>query len=248
MYIAGLISQLFSLLIAEKALLDVAASAFAVMGVMQSFPLMRRAYLLFQAHKETEEKAFHKALTSDNLEVVGKYLGDKLGAVDLGTYVRDATIRNRVDTYVEKLARFLDAPLDKLVPASQSNKAKRPGKKTSRQRKPPAGQYPEVIRKAVDDLERGEIWNALARLRRDLEKQLRAKIPNAPRSLSLRQLIELISPKMEKDNILRPTRKFLHIANAAIHGEDIDIDDARLAIEYARQIYEWLNEWLDQKK
>ncbi|UBH07054.1 hypothetical protein K8P10_002565 [Leucobacter sp. Psy1] len=93
--------------------------------------------------------------------------------------------------------------------------------------------------KAVKDIEEGETWNALARMRRELEKVLgdllNASTANGkPRGIG-RSLSIASKQGLVPESVLQYLRFPLSVANAAIHGEEVEAGTALEAVQMIDQ-------------
>lgn len=64
----------------------------------------------WRGRRQTEEQAFYAAMETLDFKTIGRFLDRNIGALDFETYSADPTVRRRVDTYLVRIARFLEQP------------------------------------------------------------------------------------------------------------------------------------------
>ncbi|MBP7815196.1 MAG: hypothetical protein KA085_03665 [Phenylobacterium sp.] len=239
-----------SVIFAIGGILDIVAPA--LLGAIGSVVLGGTKSLLesWKSQRLSTESSFNAALESDDLATISRYLRDELGQVTTDVYLRDAKVRHRVDRCLARLGAFVAPPTEEAqlvelaaggIATPTTKKVDARGKAdfdvlplSARRNDPPA------ISKALESLRAGEAWNALAGLRRDLEKLLRAR-RNPIASSSTRS--NRLSLKYDVPADAAPAfYRFWRIASQAIHGEEISDEDAVQAIEDARLVYEILDQ------
>lgn len=200
---------------------------------------------------QTSKAEFEEALNSTNLNVLSNYLKYKLGGVTVTDYVGKSVPRERIDQYVAKLTEFVGSGLsenDKRIlengiettPATYNAGVSEEAAAVDSTGEEvavgavevrivqPSG--PDILQKAWAMIENGEVWSALATVRRDLDMRLK---PWAHRS---QILIHRLRQHFDSSVIIDYDR-FRRIANRAVHGEDVTLEDARTALNCAATVY-----------
>ena len=192
--------------------------------------------------KQADEKIFRKALNSDDLKILGSYVDKVIGKFSVCEYVSNPDVSNKVDSYLEKLKSFVGTDTEV---QTQIKEIEHPAEI----RKPL--KYPKELERVNAGLRTGEIWNALARLRRHIEITLReaAEVKGIPieyyRYASARNLLNLLKDRQVVSPIVHESLTYaIAICNKAIHGLDVSSSEAEDAISYAtnglRTIYRML--------
>lgn len=175
----------------------------------------------------TEEEKLNKILATDDIKELGNYFDNSLSNISIYQYSTNEKVFNKVNRYLESVQEYvgitenikkeIEPKIKKLEPISKSLDEFAPIKK---------------------ELETGEPWNALARLRRHIEITLRnileSKDITLKRARSAGQLLELLEStsninKSDAHNL----RYAITISNKAIHGYDIQKNQAEEAIKHA---------------
>lgn len=187
------------------------------------------------AKKLAAEAAFTDALNSDDLKKLSTYLRDEFGQVPLSMYLRNSDLRSRLDKYLVRLTDFV-APPPTEADAAKGQPVEGVGPATA----VPLTTYwqnepndPPQIVAALQSARSGESWNALARLRRDLEARFRVALLGVNTDASRIPVHKLPIPS-DAEYVFR---RFYRSASRAIHGEDVSEDEVIQAIQDARVVY-----------
>lgn len=180
--------------------------------------------------QKTEEKKFENVLASDDIVVLGSYLNNVLGPINIYEYTASPKIAERLDKYLERIQAYIGT-----------------GDEVSKGIERPQTIEPDIFSRQLSDefgkilkeVRTGEAWNALARLRRYIEITLKETVKilgipqegvaSAGRLLSLLERSEFINK-----NISGKLRYSISICNKAVHGLDISPQEAEEAIYLAR--------------
>jgi hypothetical protein len=172
----------------------------------------------------SEETRFQDLLEASDLRALGGYLDDTLGGFSVRDYAADSIIAARFDRLLGRLESFVDLRHDGDSALPREEKADAV--------MAPAGI--SEVGNAWRDIERGELWNGLAKLRRYIELTLRdflarndipvGELRSAGQMVRLAERRRLLSPEIATD-----LRYAIDVANRAIHGSDISDDQAREA-------------------
>jgi hypothetical protein len=221
-----------------------------LVGVLATFSLSLSIWDKIRSYRAAklklraaEESSFVAALASDDLDKLGQYLDEKIGAFDISEYVSNTMVADRVDRYIGRILSFVGTDED----VSEDEKVEPPTHE-------PDDTYSSivVVDDAVDTVEPveqpfhsflveaevGESWNALARLRRHVEIELRAIAANLgfkERHLhSAGQIIQILSKKTGVNmDALGRLRYAVSVCNRAIHGREVSDAEAAEAVSNA---------------
>ncbi|WP_292371057.1 hypothetical protein [Methanoregula sp. UBA64] len=202
-------------------------------------------YLAFHLRKEkinqAKEENFRKALESDDLETLGNFLERDIGNFTINEYVSDDTVNLKVNSYFERLQVFLSTPQEI---RNESPKTVQLPLQNGDQPLPN-----EDYKKILNELNFGDTWNSLARLRRTIEVQLkdyaRANEIQIRDQISAGQMLNILKNQNKiSDSVFKNLKFSVSIANNAIHGKDVSYDEAQEAITHARIAIEELNRGL----
>lgn len=209
--------------------------AFAVAGFVARAQFKSQ---LEKLHAAEDARNLEVALQSDDLASLGKYLENTLGDVSLWSYRYSKDDAKKIDGYLERLVEFTakepttDAPSATL---SVGETALRPNQSSN--------VAAPMFLQAMTEVEEGKTWNALAMLRRDMERRFRRLIKTLDPKISWASLgamirhphiRDLLSTRNVDDEQLRA---IISIANRAVHGDDVTADEAQNAILAAADIY-----------
>ena len=227
---------------------DALVRLITTLGVITSLPSITLS--IYQAYrgkrvqqdrlKAANEEKFQNALKSDDISVVGRYLDSTLGSFTISEYAASKEVASKVDLLLHRISNFIGTTdeIAKMGPITDEKIGSilSLGKDTG---------HPGLnfeLKRIRDELERGETWNALARLRRHIEITLRAIAKQ--RDLGGTELNSaggLLRILEKKDFINPDAAKMLKYAvdkcNRAIHGFDITYEEALDAVGEASQAF-----------
>jgi hypothetical protein len=203
--------------------------------------------------RAAEEQQFAQVLESDDLTELGAYLDNVLGDFAVSEYADDRAVRHRVDSYLRRIQDFVGTVEDFRASAAPAEdhvaKAAAPAGPTGAPTEPGA-EDPAMLAEnpllgdAYHELREGEVWNALAKMRRAVEQRLReialAAGAPIPKGGSGTLLVHLANHGMVSPDVFAKFHYALAIANRAIHGKHIDITDAEIAIRRANEAFSLL--------
>lgn len=214
-----------------------------------SLLVIYRAVDFINSYNNARKSDFDEALKSDDLENIGSYFSSRFGKVSIQSYVGHKDTRERVDKILKKLSEYTalapeDTAVDGVVAKATSERPGTDGgqleqadhEEIAYKELKPLESDPEALRSALDSFAAGDEWNALARVRRDLEAKVRLRLPGGVR-LPLAKAVQFLEPPKE---IHAAYRDFVTIANAAIHGIEVPVSRAISALNAARPVYTWL--------
>jgi hypothetical protein len=167
-----------------------------------------------------EDRSATSVLEEGDLQAVGDYLFNTLGAIRLGDYVADRSVREKTTQAIERISGFLGDPEGTSTVADEPTDMD-------------ASETVEmVLLEAEKQARLGNVWNSLAAVRRLVELQLRDAFPSiVGKRMSAGRMLGLVEQHLPPENdAVREMRPALAIANAAIHGEDITPEQALTAI------------------
>lgn len=194
--------------------------------------------------QKSEEKRFQQILSSDNIDVLGNYLDEIIGKFNIYEYSTNPKISHRVNTYIDRIQHYVGT-IDEIK------------KEELPKRKPKIKDFTEKLpneyQTILNELETGEHWNALARLRRHIEiflkkiaiskGLLKEEFTSAGRLLSLLERNEIISK-----NSAKKLGYSISICNRAIHGLDVSLEEAQEAIYLAVNVLDTLRRELKSEQ
>lgn len=179
--------------------------------------------------QKVQEQKFQTVLSSDDILSVGKYLDDNLGAIAISAYVQDRAIASRFDHLFARLSDYVGT-----TEGMREEEAVSPPLGTTSA--PPV--VPE-IQPVIHELETGERWNALARLRRLLELRLREYLASRgvpdDKIRSAGQMVRFaLQHQLLDESLAHQLRYAIGVANRAVHGEEVSEAEAQEAVGIAQ--------------
>jgi hypothetical protein len=177
------------------------------------------------------EEKLEAILASPDLAVLGKYLDDDLGAIDVGRYATDADARRRVDRVLARLSDFL-GPVEDIaqLPAQAPTAQTAPPEAAAEQQRSDAKallDLPEDVRRRLDS---GDEWAALVLLRSKIEHQIRDFLRARGEQVSQQEAIGKLVSRLRDLHVLEPAQlaRLSHAIsnmNRAAHGQEASADD-----------------------
>lgn len=168
-----------------------------------------------------------RAIGADSIDALGSLLIEGLGPTSLSSYIRNSQVRSEFQKVLDSVVQFLGGS-GVAVESAPDHRAY--SMQTGDSRRVPAD--PELA-KAVESLNQGEIWNALARSRRRLEVELRERLGGERRGARLGAggLLRLLVRSGDLDVGTSGALQYaVAVANRGVHGEDVDPGEAMEAI------------------
>ena len=212
------------------------------------------SYLAFQLGKKSVEETasderFTEAFSTFDLPTIGGYIRSEFGSVALDAYARDEKVRRSFDKALVRIRDFLDA--DEPQPEVAEEVAELPEEDAAPVPVPTQLSYdldpqpgdPPALLSALGELSNGNIWNALAKLRRDVEIDIRRTYGES-RSVPINSLI--LRTEMPAD-VSKSLRRFYRTASRAVHGENVGFGEAAEALQSARTFYRYLQNVIDAR-
>lgn len=199
----------------------------------------------FQYQKALRKEEFKKVIGSYKIDVLGGYLYQNLGKISVYEYAKDGEEAEKLHKYLSRIADMLSADEDGEKSSTTSAQSSQINAGL-----PDARDFltlSQDLRAALNEIKTGEVWNGLARVRRDLEIKIfqvaeANKIPVNKNSLGS-LLMYLGKSGIISEDAIGNLRWALSIANRAIHGNDISRIDAEEAFWVIARVYEsqgWL--------
>ncbi len=201
--------------------------------------LINRARARFNSRKGT----FDDALSTDDLKTLGKYFSTKFGKVPITAYVRNGNTRESVNKILSRLSEYVTPPSEESVesalPPIAEKRTKPKGEQSGNLKLllEPLPSDPPALRRAIQSVASGDEWSGLARVRRDLERRIQERV-SVPSRLPIYRLVQMLEPPPA---VHAAYRSFSKIANAAVHGTDVEPVLALQALDSARKVYAWLD-------
>lgn len=180
--------------------------------------------------KLAQEARFQKVLESNSIVELGSYMDDIIGKFQIREYGENETIRKKVDSYLEKIQNFVGTRED----IEQEPAIEKPPQLTTQLME----ELPEQFQTVYTELQTGEPWNALAKLRRIIEVRLvnlagASDIKIVKRYGAGNILKILTDRKLIEQQTVKRLQFAISLSNKAIHGENVSFEDAKMAIRQA---------------
>jgi len=218
-----------------------------VLSVVSFFALMAAARLVMDAWRvyvgvprallQAKEQKLDEVLESSDIAVVGGYLDEVIGGFSVYEYATADRVAAAVDRYLDKLNWFVSTDADIARAAELAGGATEPEGAVS---------MSDELKTALHEVRWGEVWNGLARLRREIETGVRSiatrrglwadKTSSAGLHLTSLLSLGLIS-KEDADSLASA----LAVCNEGIHGGDVLRDEAERAVKVAAAVLGRLN-------
>lgn len=185
--------------------------------------------------EEAREQKFQNAMESDDLNTVGNFLYNTIGDFNIYEYISNTDVANTVDKYIEKLTSFIKTEADINIEIAEVAREMEEVKHIPKSEILPS--LSEEFDKVLDELDSGEVWNALARLRRHIEitlneiakaNEIIVKRPTAGKLLDI-----LIRNKIIPTEAESQLKYAIFVCNQAIHGMEVNINQAQEAVLHA---------------
>jgi hypothetical protein len=216
------------------ALLNVGAGIFSIAASVWSLALAARDR--HAAERVTDDAKFAEAIQSDDMIKLGSYLDDVVGKLTVSDYTGRADIKRRVDVYLDRIVDYLnkDTAGAGLDATKSPIRAPLSGAPTS---------IDEVWNSSVvedikQSIEKGAVWNALAKLRCHIEQVLNILAIERQLDIGERKGAGFLVQRLGQAGILdelsvQELMRAIGMANRAIHGDEVTTEDARLALDVA---------------
>ncbi|HLN73410.1 MAG TPA: hypothetical protein VK205_08950 [Prolixibacteraceae bacterium] len=187
-----------------------------------------------------KEKNFETLLETSNIKDLGTYLDTEIGQLTISDYVDNKDINKRIDILINKLTQFVGTEEQINKETEENKESEKLTKESSQTLKdfPYEGKLGDEFDKIINELNYGEPWNALARLRRYIEIELRnlAKKNNLSidKISNMTQLILYLKQNgIINTDISRNLEYTIHVSNRAVHGQNLSKGLAQVAIYHA---------------
>lgn len=199
-----------------------AALSGVVAGAASSLTAARASKRHREDVQRLDAEAQDRALNSSDIATLGKYLVDDIGAVRVSDVVSDEQVRNRAWQAFSRVAQFVGEPTDG---GGDGTAAVHPSEKIAS----------TDLLAARDQILRGEVWNGLALMRRQVEILLRQSDPSLQSArMGAGQLISAAERVGSLPRGVVPQLRYaVGVANKAIHGEPVDVGVALEALQSA---------------
>ena len=201
-----------------------------------------------KARFSADEKTFEDALASADLMTLGTMLRNRFGTVSVEALLDDKVTQERVFKSLERLTEVVNQPFpekeeDKCTPSNTKEKnnikstkfinkldmADNIEKKNyldllgQNTRSDISKNINDIANRADNMLQKSEIWTALASARRDLEMLILQVIPERRHPVFSSRVF--LNPDLSD-----AMKRFLMVANRAIHGVNTSREEAEAAI------------------
>ena len=194
--------------------------------------------------RELDVGRVEEALSSDDLGTLGKYVYEGFGDVSVEGFAQDLDTRKSVDQVFSMLKQYLGATPSPQPPIAEPDWRGDPNAEV-------LDVEPE-FRVAFDEINRGDVWNGLARLRRALEIRLRGFAEQsglATKWTGAGQIVNALGHKNIIDYETKTALRYaIEIANRGVHGVDVAQDQAIEALFSAAHALEGLTTKNDDER
>jgi hypothetical protein len=179
--------------------------------------------------KEAEEVRFQAVLAADSLLELGGYLDGPIGSFLVTEYADNAKVKDRVNTFLARLEQYVGTTRE--IPKSvEAPAALEPG--------PEVADF-ELV--GVETrLQEGRPWDALAALRRIIERRLMSfarqrdvRLPEHPGAGRLLQVLR--QRELLPESAAASLRYAIEIANRGVHGLEVAADEVFEALRHAKR-------------
>lgn len=219
-----LTQDLFTKFVGSAGLLAAFTSLLSTLAVVGLHSIVARRKL-----QAAEEAKFKEALESDDLLKLGDYLSSTLGQFTIQEYSSREQVAQRVNRMLARLGDFIgegDVALPTLLDQSPVTHP------------PELSSLPAEFARVKADLENGDLWNGLARLRRIIELNLRqygTSLGFKEKHLrSAGQALRLLGDRnYVPSNTVELLQYAIRLCNTGVHGNPVSLNDAMSALSAA---------------
>lgn len=185
--------------------------------------------------ENAREQKFQNAMESDDLKTVGSFLYNTIGNFNVYEYISNTDVENTVDKYIEKLTSFVKTDTDIKKEIDEfSDEMKEMQHSISLDI---SSSFSDEINNVLYELDYGEVWNALARLRRHIEITLNEIAKENDIIIERPTVGHLLDILIRKEIIPIDAKSQLKYAisvcNQAIHGIEVSKIQAHEAVFHA---------------
>ena len=182
------------------------------------------------------------ALQSNDITELGKYLYDNIGATRVSNYVNDTVVGDRVKQALGGVLTFLGTEENEITSeeTEEAERAARPLRPEDYATERLLAD--ETMRKALEEIRFGEVWNGLARIRRYIETRLLAIAPDDIKNAKppLGRLLDLLTRQGRIAPLIAKQLQYpIRVANAGIHGKILTVTRQKKHGDWLRPL--WMN-------
>ena len=209
----------------------------AILAILSIIATSLSIYATYKLKKQlleiTDEEALDSVLLTDDIEELGSYLENSLSQVTIFEYAISEQASEKVDRFLDKIQDYLVRTEDLNYPQINFNQIE-----TERYAYVET-EIPNELRPIIEELNYGEPWNALAKLRRLIESKLKELLDKnhitTRDNISMNQMFRiLVKEEVLPSNMENNFHYIVRICNNAIHGFDISYEEANEIISHAR--------------
>lgn len=208
----------------------VSAILAATSGISTIVALVRKRRDLHKSLEGAEEAVLNARLATLDLGALSSYLYDELGDTKIGALSSNPMLRKKVTSVLDAVVEYVGTDAEV---RSESDDV---GDRREQSGLSPArieAVHPELS-KSVEEIRGGAAWNGLARMRRLVEVTLRELARREGLEMSGQGVGQLLR-NLDRADLLPPgmmqeLQYPIQIANAGIHGEDVDTGQAIEAV------------------
>lgn len=182
--------------------------------------------------REAKHQRLGEVLDSSDLGVVGSYLDEVIGGFNVYEYVTAEDVATTVDRYLDKLKWFVSTDADIARAAKLAGGGADPEDAVG---------MSDELKTSLHEVRWGEVWNGLARLRREIETRLRRIAARegywADKTSSASVLLTAaLSEGLIREEDYGWLASAVAVCNEAVHGGDVGRDEAERAVRVAAAV------------
>lgn len=206
--------------------LSVIAAVFSVIATLISLLItLRESRKKLKGIKDTD---FDAVIDSSDIATLGKYLDETLGNFNIYEYSSNPVVTSQVDKYLDRIKGFVGT-VDEIKIEPEEPIPERDFYGINEKA------LPDDFQPIIEELKTGEPWNALARLRRLIEINLRQLATESDfpekKLKSAGYLLRFMERKYDLNkNVTGLLSYSINVCNKAIHGKDVSVGEAEEAI------------------
>lgn len=202
-------------------------------------------------NKLADEEKFYKVIESDDMQLLGDYLENVLGKITISEFANVKNINKNITVFLEKIYKFTSIEKDSEEETKLDYDDRKVNEDIYKNQ-----EFENIIKNQIEheklestdellkyenvkdefegikkELEYGEVWNALAKLRRMIELNVKKYAENrsihVSHKISLGGLIYFLGKQDENNSkYFKILKNVVSVCNRAIHGEDVSYSEA----------------------
>ncbi len=189
-----------------------------------------------QEAKVLSDEKLQRVLDLSDLAGLSEYLWRDIGRIRMSDLSADDRLRSRSNAVLDRILNYVGSTDDVALIDSSTDTETIGEPSMTIPKRTPSGSLDEELTRALQDIEVGEVWNGLARLRRHIEVVIGGafEAPERGGPVALGQMLRMAERHevLSSDGV-RLLRFAVSIANRAVHGEAVTREEAREAFDAA---------------